>query len=301
MIELVIEQRRKDLGGFEVGRVLPFAKRRMVGPFVFFDHMGPVDMAAGIPRTVDVRPHPHIGLATVTYLFAGEIMHRDSVGSEAAIHPGEVNWMTAGRGITHSERFERARARGDHLHGIQAWVALPDEHEEAAPTFSHHEGADLPVWRDGGVSGRLIAGQAWGLRAEVETFSPLFYAHLDCDPGAAFALPGDHPERALYVADGAVEHDGRRYATGQMLVLAPGDASFTVPSDSATPTTLMALGGAPVGERFLYWNFVSSSKARLEQAKADWQAGRMKLPDLDHDEFIPLPEEPPKPTPSPMS
>lgn len=296
-IDLVIEQRRKDLGGFEVGRVLPYAKRRMVGPFVFFDHMGPVDMPAGISRKVDVRPHPHIGLATVTYLFSGEIMHRDSVGSEAAIHPGEVNWMTAGSGITHSERFERARASGDHLHGIQAWVALPKEHEEAAPAFSHHEGADLPSWSDDGVTGRLIAGSAWGLKAEVETFSPLFYAHLGLTPGASFDMPHDHPERVLYVASGSVEHEGRRYETGQMLVLGDGPASFTAPEAA----TLMALGGAPVGERFLYWNFVSSSQERLEQAKADWKAGRMKLPDLDHDEFIPLPEEPPRPVPNPMS
>jgi len=226
MIDLVIDQRRKDLGGFEVGRVLPFARRRMVGPFVFFDHMGPVDMPAGISRHVDVRPHPHIGLATVTYLFAGEIMHRDSVGSEAAIHPGEVNWMTAGRGITHSERFERARAHGDHLHGIQAWVALPVEHEEADPAFSHHEGAALPSWSESGVAGRLIAGEAWGLKAEVETFSPLFYAHLEMTPGAGFAMPHDYPERALYVAAGAIEHEGHRYAAGQMLVLSPGPATF---------------------------------------------------------------------------
>ena len=297
MIDLVIEQRRKDLGGFEVGRVLPYAKRRMVGPFVFFDHMGPVDMPAGISRHVDVRPHPHIGLATVTYLFSGEIMHRDSVGSEAPIHPGEVNWMTAGSGITHSERFERARAHGDHLHGIQAWVALPQEHEEADPAFSHHEGADLPTWSESGVTGRLIAGEAWGLKAKVETYSPLFYAHLEMTPGAGFAMPHDHPERGLYVAGGVVEHEGRRYEAGQMLVLGEGPATFT----ALEPATVMALGGAPLGERFLYWNFVSSSKERLEQAKADWRAGRMKLPDLDHDEYIPLPEDPPKPSPNPMS
>lgn len=307
MIDLVIDQRRKDLGGFEVGRVLPYAKRRMVGPFVFFDHMGPVDMPAGIPRSVDVRPHPHIGLATVTYLFAGEIMHRDSVGSEAPIHPGEVNWMIAGSGITHSERFERARAKGCHLHGIQAWVALPREHEEANPAFSHHEGADLPTWNEGGVSGRLIAGSAWGLKAEVKTFSPLFYAHIELQPGASFAMPHDHPERALYVASGSVEHEGRRYETGQMLVLGPNPgknvpATFSAPTDLPIPATLMVLGGEGVGERFLYWNFVSSSQERLEQAKADWRAGRMKLPDLDHDEFIPLPDDPPAPpSPNPMS
>jgi redox-sensitive bicupin YhaK (pirin superfamily) len=298
MIELVIEQRRKDLGGFEVGRVLPFAKRRMVGPFVFFDHMGPVDMPAGISRHVDVRPHPHIGLATVTYLFSGEIMHRDSVGSEAAIHPGEVNWMTAGRGITHSERFERARATGDHLHGIQAWVALPDAHEETAPAFSHHEGAGLPSWSGGGVRGRLIAGSAWGLTAEVPVFSPLFYAHLDLAAGADFEAPAEYPERAVYVVAGTIEHEGRAYDAGKMLVLAPGHVTTLTARERAT---VMVLGGDPVGERFLYWNFVSSSKDRLEQAKADWSAGRMKLPDLDHDEFIPLPEEPPKPTPNPMS
>ena len=173
MIELVIHQRRRDLGGFEVGRVLPYAKRRMVGPFVFFDHMGPVDMPPGVPRSVDVRPHPHIGLSTITYLFDGEIMHRDSVGSEQAIRPGEVNWMTAGRGITHSERFERARREGDHIHGIQSWVALPEEHEETEPAFAHHEGDDLPVWVEGGTRGRLVAGDAFGLHARVRTHSPL--------------------------------------------------------------------------------------------------------------------------------
>jgi redox-sensitive bicupin YhaK (pirin superfamily) len=296
MIEMVIHQRRRDLGGFEVGRVLPFAKRRMVGPFVFFDHMGPIDMPAGVPRTVDVRPHPHIGLSTVTYLFSGEIMHRDSVGSEQAIRPGEVNWMVAGRGISHSERFEQARAHGDHVHGIQAWVALPETDEETDPAFAHHDGADLPTWTDAGVRGRLIAGDAYGLRANVHTHSPLFYAHLDMNAGARGALPEGHAERALYVATGAIEMDGARHEAGEMLVMAPGAGDFA----ALEPSQVMLLGGEPVGERFLYWNFVSSSQARLEQAKADWKAGRMKLPDLDHDEFIPLPEEP-APPPNPMS
>jgi redox-sensitive bicupin YhaK (pirin superfamily) len=295
MIELVIEQRRRDLGnGFEVGRVLPFAKRRMVGPFIFFDHLGPLDLVPGIGRGIDVRAHPHIGLATVTYLFAGEIMHRDSLGYEQAIRAQEVNWMTAGRGITHSERFERARAQGDHLHGIQAWVALPDGQEEIAPSFSHHAGSDLPQWNEAGLAGRLIAGSAYGLTAGVETHSPLFYVHLDMAAGATAELPGDRPERALYIATGAVEVDGMRYSAGKMLVL-----GTTVSSVRAVePSTVMVLGGEPIGERFIYWNFVSSSKDRLAEAAADWKAGRMKLPDADDAEFIPLPDAPAPPAPS---
>ncbi|MGB6450383.1 MAG: pirin family protein [Steroidobacteraceae bacterium] len=287
MIETVIQRRRRSLGGFDVGRVLPFVKQRMVGPFVFLDHMGPLDMRPGVPRSVDVRPHPHIGLSTVTYLYSGEIMHRDSVGSEQAVRPGEVNWMVAGRGITHSERFEKARAQGDRVHGVQAWVALPHSDEETEPSFAHHAGDDLPVWRDGGVHGRLIAGRAFGMSAHVRTHSPLFYVHLDMNDGARAALPDEHPDRAAYVASGAIECEGRRFAAGVMLVLASGAVSFT----ASGPATVMLLGGEPLGERFLYWNFVSSSKERIEQAKADWQAGRMKLPDRDHDEFIPLPEE----------
>lgn len=295
MIELVIEQRRKSLGGFEVGRVLPFAKRRMVGPFVFFDHMGPVDLAPGIPRTVDVRPHPHIGLSTVTYLFSGEIMHRDSIGSEAPIRPGEVNWMTAGRGITHSERFEKARSQGNHLHGIQAWVALPNKDEETEPAFSHHAGAELPQWEERGVRGRLIAGNAYGLSAGVTTHSPLFYAHLEMDAGAGGEIPSGHTDRALYIAEGEVELAGQRFGAGQMLVLTKDASTFT----ATAPSSIMVLGGEPVGERFLYWNFVSSSKERLEQAKADWIAGRMKLPYKDDKEFIPLPPDPaPQPPPA---
>lgn len=295
MIDLVIDQRRRSLGGgLDVGRVLPVAHRRMVGPFVFFDHMGPLDIAAGAPRELDVRPHPHIGLSTVTYLFAGEIMHRDSVGTEAPVRPGEVNWMTAGRGITHSERFEKARSVGDHLHGIQAWVALPAEFEETDPGFSHHEGADLPQWDDGGVKGRLIAGSAWGLTAGAKTHSPLFYGHLDMAPGSDAEIPSGHAERAVYVATGAVEIGGSIVSAGQMAVLGAGASRLKATQAS----TVMVLGGEPLGERFLFWNFVSSSKERLEQAKADWRAGRMKLPDADDAEFIPLPEDPPAPPPA---
>ena len=281
----VIDQRRRDLGGFEVGRVLPFTRRHMVGPFIFFDHIGPVTFAPGIPRSVDVRPHPHIGLATVTYLFAGEIMHRDSVGVQQAIQPNEVNWMIAGRGITHSERFEKARAAGGLMHGIQAWVALPKEHEETAPSFGHFGPESLPVNEDGGVRTRLLAGSAFGLTSGVTTHSPLFYAHWELQPGARVALPGDYSERAVYIAAGEVEAQGRRFGAGKMLVYNRGeDTTLTAVQSS----TVMALGGEPVGERFIEWNFVSSSRERIEQAKADWRAGRMKLPYLDNQEYIPL-------------
>lgn len=203
MIERLINQRRRNIGSFEVGRVLPFSKRRMVGPFIFFDHMGPVNLPKGLAREADVLPHPHIGLSTVTYLFAGEIIHRDSTGVEQAILPGEMNWMIAGSGITHSERFEQARREGGRMHGIQSWVALPNGDEETAPAFSHHEGSDLPLHNDGGVWMRLLAGEAFGLRAAVKTHSPLFYAHVALEPGARIALSRDYPERALFLVSGA--------------------------------------------------------------------------------------------------
>ena len=288
-LQLVIGQRRRDLGGFEVGRVLPFGKRQMIGPFIFFDHFGPADFPRGIPRTVDVRPHPHIGLSTVTYLFDGEIMHRDSVGSEQAIRPGEVNWMVAGRGITHSERFEKARTEGGPMHGIQAWVALPREDEEAAPTFANYAGDALPTNNEGGVWVRLIAGELHGLRAGAATHSPMFYAHVRLVGGAAMLLPNDYPERAAFVVSGTVAVEGREFRNGQMLVFASGADAVVSASSSAT---LMILGGEPLGDRYIEWNFVSSSKERIEQAKAEWRAGRMKLPDLDHEEFIPLPPDP---------
>jgi len=286
MIDLVIDRRERDIGGFPVGRLLPFTKRRMVGPFIFLDHMGPIDFARGLSKNADVRPHPHIGLSTVTYLLDGEIMHRDSVGSEQAIRPGEVNWMTAGRGITHSERFEKARASGDRVHGLQAWVALPKEDEETEPRFAHHGPDDLPTYEGGGLRARLLAGAAFGAEAKVKTHSPLFYVHWSLAADAKAQLPAEYPERAAYVVEGEVEVAGQTFHGGQMLVFKPGQpVLFT----ASTPSAVMLLGGEPVGERFIDWNFVSSSKERIEQAKADWRAGRMKLPDNDHDEFVPLP------------
>ncbi|MCE7896552.1 pirin family protein [Gammaproteobacteria bacterium PRO2] len=287
--DLRIERRSRDLGGgFVVGRVLPHAQRRMVGPFIFFDHMGPLDLAPGIPRELDVRPHPHIGLATVTYLYSGALTHRDSLGFHQEIRPGEVNWMTAGRGITHSERLEYARSHGAHMHGIQAWVALPRELEEMEPAFHHHEGAgQLPEIHEGGVSGRLIAGEIDGQVASVQTHSPLFYLHWDMQAGARRNLGTRYPERAVYVSSGEVELGGHRLAAGQMQVLEPGRA---VTITATQPATVMLLGGEPVGERYIDWNFVSSSRERLEQARADWRAQRMPLPVGDDREFTPLPE-----------
>ena len=297
MIDIVIDQRRKDLGGFEVGRVLPAAARRMVGPFVFFDHMGPAHFAPGLPREVDVRPHPHIGLSTVTYLLSGEIMHRDSVGSVAAIRPGEVNWMTAGSGITHSERFEKGRREGDTLHGIQAWVALPDGMEEIAPAFSHHGPDDLPFYTGDGLAARLVAGKAFGAEAKVPTRSPLFYVHWELAAGAVAGIPDEYPERAAYVVAGEVEIGGQAFGAGKMVVLTPGGA---VAVRATTRATVMLIGGEPVGPRFVEWNFVSSSRERIAAAKADWRAGRMKLPQADDAEFIPLPPDPVPPA-NPMS
>jgi redox-sensitive bicupin YhaK (pirin superfamily) len=286
MLERVIEQRRRDLGGFEVGRVLPSGARRMVGPFIFFDHLGPVDFPKGISRSVDVRPHPHIGLATVTYLFDGEIMHRDSVGSEQPIRPGEVNWMTAGLGITHSERFEKARAEGGRIHAIQSWVALPLEHEEGEPTFVHYGRESLPDLDAHGCRARLLAGAAYGRRADVATLSPLFYLHCELAGGAEIELPAEYPERAAYVVEGDIECAGQRFAPGRMLVFRP---RTSVALRTERGARVMLLGGEPVGERFIEWNFVASSRDRIERAKADWRAGRMALPPGDAKEHIPLP------------
>ena len=293
MLDLVIEGTRKDLGGgLEVGRVLPFARRRMVGPFIFLDHMGPADFRSG--EGIDVRPHPHIGLSTVTYLFDGEIHHRDSLGVSQKIRPGEVNWMTAGSGIVHSERTDPPlRSSGGLMHGMQAWVALPREDEEVAPAFAHHAADALPELSDHGVWARLIAGSAYGLNNVVQTFSPLFYLHAELGAGARIAMPTDHAERAAYVVSGSVAHEGVRYEAGRMLVFADGGEPVIATEDA--PARVMLLGGASIGPRHIWWNLVSSRKERIEQAKADWKSGRMALPPDDDHEFIPLPDEQPPP------
>jgi redox-sensitive bicupin YhaK (pirin superfamily) len=297
MIELVINARRRDLGGFEVGRVLPWAKRRMVGPFIFFDHMGPVTLPPNLPQRTDVRPHPHIGLSTLTYLFAGEIVHRDSVGCHQVIRPGEVNWMTAGRGITHSERFDTMRERGGFLDGIQAWIALPEADEEIAPGFVHLDEHELPAVDLDGANLRIIAGSSFGLTSPVRTYSPLFYVHAELRAGTRLALVEEHAERAAYIAHGRVQIDGEPFEAGQMVVFVRGGEPAVIAIEDAT---LMLLGGESLGARHIWWNFVSSSSARINQARADWQAGRVKLPVNDDAEFIPLPEDPPPP-PEPMS
>lgn len=290
MIERIIDKRTHDLGGgFEVGRVLPFHARRTVGPYIFFDHMGPADLAPGFPREMDVRPHPHIGISTVTYLYDGALTHRDSLGVTQEIRPGEVNWMVTGSGITHSERFDHAREYGAHMHGIQAWVALPTDQEEVDPAFYHHGGsADLPTWEEKGLRGRLIAGSAEGMRSAVKVHSPQFYMHWDMDAGASRTLPAEYTERAVYIAAGAAKIAGQVLQPGQMAVLQPGRDVLVTAREAAT---LMVLGGDPIGERFMLWNFVSSSKERIEQAREDWKQGRMKLPDADSKEFTPFPED----------
>ena len=297
MIEMVIDARRKDLGGFEVGRVLPFHARRMVGPFIFLDQMGPAEFAPS-SDAINVRPHPHIGLSTLTYLFEGEIMHRDNLGFTQAIRPGEVNWMTAGKGIVHSERTDPLKkAKGGPMHGMQAWIALPTEAEEMDPGFFHHAEADLPAYENNGLFARLVAGEAYGASSAVKTSSPLFYVHWEMQEGVRTAPPpgkgaGGMSERALFVAKGSIEVGDRTFHEGQMIVLEP-HAEPTI--KAMERATVMALGGEPVGERLIWWNFVASSQDRINQAKADWKAGRMALPHEDDLEFIPLPDEPAAP------
>ncbi len=297
MIELVINARRRSLGGFEVGRVLPWTKLRMVGPFIFFDHIGPVNLAPNLPRGADVRPHPHIGLSTITYLYAGEMVHRDSLGFHQVIRPGEVNWMTAGRGISHSERFETMRGRGGFLHGIQAWVALPLEHEETAPAFVHFDASDLPQVAADGVMLRVIVGSVAGRTSPLRTYSPLVYAHMELEAGATTTIAADYPERAVFVASGNIGLEGQSFEAGQMMVLSPRASPQVT---ALAPATIMLLGGEPVGPRHIWWNFVASTQERIERAKADWRSGAIPLPPDDNSEFIPLPQEPPPP-PEPVS
>jgi redox-sensitive bicupin YhaK (pirin superfamily) len=282
----IIDPRVHDLGGFSVRRVLPHVSARHVGPFVFFDHMGPARFAPG--NGIDVRPHPHIGLATVTYLFEGAIQHRDSLGSVQTIRPGDVNWMTAGRGIAHSERTPaEERAAGHALHGIQVWVALPQHAEEAEPSFHHHGAATLPRIDRDGVAMRLVVGTAFGERSPVLTFSEMFYLGAEFAPGSVLRLPPEHAERGVYVADAAVTIDGVEVPPGHLAVLAPGGEAEIRAREAAR---VILFGGAPLdGERHLWWNFVSSSRERIERAKADWVASRFgQIP--GETEFIPLPE-----------
>jgi redox-sensitive bicupin YhaK (pirin superfamily) len=284
----VLEGRPRDLGGFSVRRVLPAGGQQAVGPFIFFDHMGPAVFAPG--EGVDVRPHPHIGLATVTYLFEGEFMHRDSLGSTQLIRPGDVNWMVAGRGIAHSERtppeLRRAPA-GAPIHGIQTWIALPKAHEETSPSFSHHPAADLPEITGKGARLRLIAGEAYDARAPAEVFSPMFYLEAVLEDRATVELPGQYEERAAYVVEGGIEVAGERYAVGQMAVFSP---ATPVTLRASGPARVMLLGGAPLdGPRQIWWNFVSSSRERIERAKLDWREERIAAVPGDP-ERIPLPE-----------
>jgi redox-sensitive bicupin YhaK (pirin superfamily) len=287
-VELEIDARTRDLGdGFTVRRLLPAVTRRMVGPFIFLDHMGPVQLAAG--RGLDVRPHPHINLATVTYLFEGEILHRDSLGSEQPIRPGAVNWMTAGRGIVHSERSTaEARKSGPRLHGLQLWVALPRASEEVEPSFRHHGADTIPEVTHRGARLRVVAGAAYGLLSPVETLSPLFYVEASLERGASLDLPGEFSGRAAYVVEGSVSSDGSRHGSGTMLVFRTGlPARIT----ALEPVRVMLLGGTPLdGERHIYWNFVSSSQERIERAKDDWRKRRFPIVPGDDQEFIPLPK-----------
>ncbi len=285
--ETIVVPRTRDLGGgFEVRRVLPAIERRMVGPFVFFDQMGPTILRRG--DGLDVRPHPHIGLATVTYLFAGAVLHRDSLGTVQEIEPGAVNWMTAGSGIVHSERTPPdLRAAGSDLFGIQLWVGLPKEKEETAPGFVHRGAAELPLLEGEGVRLRVILGEAYGATAPVPVFSAMFYADALLDPGARLVLPAGYAERAVYVAEGRIELAGDVFEAGRLLVFRAGDG---IAAKSLGPARLLLLGGEPMdGPRHLWWNFVSSNQERIERAKADWQAGRF-APVPGETELIPLPQ-----------
>lgn len=284
--ELVLEARQRDVGGFFVRRALPSMQRKLVGPFIFYDHLCRVDFAPG--QGLDVRPHPHIALATVTYLFEGSFLHRDSLGYVQAIRPGDVNWMIAGRGIAHSERTPpELRQTGGPLHGIQCWVALPKAHEEVEPSFTHHPRETIPRLSRPGVELSIIAGTAYGQTSPVNVLSPTLYVHAELAAGASLEVDEHHAERAVYVAAGSFELGPAQYQEGTLVVLPPGRVEL----GSRSGAKLMLLGGAPLdGERHIYWNFVSSSRERLEQAKADWREGRFGKVVGDEQEFIPLPD-----------
>ncbi len=285
-ITQVITPREKDLGEFSVRRVLPAAAQQRIGPFIFFDHMGPAEFPPG--GGINVRPHPHIGLSTLTYLFEGSILHRDSLGYLQPIEPGAVNWMTAGSGVVHSERTpEDLKINGYRLHGIQSWIALPDGQEEVDPSFDHHPASSLPVFTTEGVNMTLIAGSAYGQTSPVKTYSKLFYLYADAPAESSIVLPVEYEERAVYVVTGTIEIDGEQFDAGQMVVLAPA----TVPSVRAIDaSTLMLLGGEALGsDRIVWWNFSASSRERLEQAKRDWREQRF-APIEGESEFIPLPD-----------
>lgn len=295
---LIIDARNAALSnGLTVRRILPFRQRRMVGPFIFLDHAGPVNALPKDPSSMDVLPHPHIGLSTVTYLFGGQVTHRDSLGVQQIIRPGEVNWMTAGRGISHSERFEdpNALAHGN-LEMLQTWVALPENDEDMMPTFTNFSPDELPIFTDTKIWMRLIAGNAYGLQNNVKTLSPLFYLHVNLEAGAKMDLPTQHAERAVYIVKGSIDISNRNYHAGQMLVFNQTDEPVITTKEN---TSLMLLGGEPLGKRYIWWNFVSSRKERIEQAKSDWKEGRIILPPNDNQEFIPLPNDKSRPSEPP--
>jgi redox-sensitive bicupin YhaK (pirin superfamily) len=285
-IELVIPARTRSLGTIDVRRVLPFAHRRLVGPFIFFDHFGPILRTADM--NVDVRPHPHIGLATVTYLFDGDMLHRDSMGSVQRIRPGEVNWMIAGRGIAHSERTPpELRNVSGQMHGIQSWVALPTEDEECEPRFDHHPGTTIPEVSRAGIEMRVVAGTAYGATSPVTTLTPTLYVHAEIESGATLEIDSEHAERAAYVVTGSVRADDRAFGAGNMIVFRPESSASVTATER---TTAMLVGGAKLdGPRHIEWNFVSSSKERIERAKDDWRLRRFPPIPGDDDEFIPLP------------
>ena len=292
-IETLIIPRSRDLGSFEVRRALPAPQRQMVGPFVFFDHMGPAEFLTG--KGVDIRPHPHIGLGTVTYLYRGDFHHRDSIGTDQVIRPGAVNWMVAGKGVTHSERTSAEGREGPHsLLGIQTWMALPEKDEDMPAAFEHHGKDTLPEFDDKGVTARLILGRAYGETAPATMYSDTFYLDVVLQPGARFPLPSDHEDRGIYITQGSISVAGRSYESGQMMVFRPGDHITVEAGEQGA--RLMALGGETLnGPRYLWWNFVSSSREKIEEAKREWQAerwgqGMFDLPPTDRAEHIPLPD-----------